>query len=85
MRLFSFCSLFLHSLHIFDTMSTGGDTMGKSSCEFCAYYIYNEYYDCYECMVNLDEDDVARFMQSSVDSCSYFKYSDDYKIVRKQN
>lgn len=66
-------------------MSTGGDTMGKSSCEFCAYYIYNEYYDCYECMVNLDEDDVARFMQSSVDQCSYFKYSDDYKIVRKQN
>lgn len=51
----------------------------------CAYYIYNEAYDCYECMVNLDEDDVARFMQSSLDNCTYFRLSDDYKIVRKQN
>lgn len=57
----------------------------QSSCEFCAYYIYNEAYDCYECMVNLDEDDLERFMRSTNYNCSYFKFSDDYKIVRKQN
>ena len=71
---------------LYDKIKVGGDIMsGKANCEFCAYYIYNETYDCYECMVNLDEDDVARFMQSSLDNCSYFRFSDDYKIVRKQN
>lgn len=59
--------------------------MAKSNCEFCVYYQYNEYYDCYECMVNLDEDDMERFMHSSVYNCPYFKYNDDYKIVEKQN
>ena len=78
-----FC--FLHTHTLFGTIWFGGDIMANSNCEFCAHYIYNEYYDCYECMVNLDEDDVARFMQSSNDNCSYFKFSDDYKIVRKQN
>ncbi|WP_316608846.1 DUF6472 family protein [uncultured Ruminococcus sp.] len=58
---------------------------GKSSCEFCAYYNYNEYYDDYECSVNLDEDDLARFMQSGESNCAYFRFSDDYKIVEKQN
>lgn len=58
---------------------------GKSSCEFCAYYNYNEYYDDYECSVNLDEDDVERFMRGSESSCPYFRFSDDYKIVEKQN
>ena len=59
--------------------------MSSKTCEFCAYYNYNEYYGCYECEVNLDEDDLARFMQSSVDNCAYFRFSDDYKIVKKQN
>ena len=57
----------------------------KSSCEFCAYYNYNEYYDDYECSVNLDEDDLERFMSGSDTSCAYFRFSDDYKIVEKQN
>ena len=64
----------------------GCDTMaGKSSCEFCAYYNYNEAFDDYECEVNLDEDDLARFMSGSDTSCPYFRFSDDYKIVEKQN
>ncbi|HBE14829.1 MAG TPA: hypothetical protein DCY72_01075 [Ruminococcaceae bacterium] len=58
---------------------------GKSSCEFCAYYNYNEAFDDYECEVNLDEDDLARFMSGSESSCPYFRFSDDYKIVEKQN
>ena len=62
------------------------DTMaGKSSCEFCAYYNYNEAFDDYECEVNLDEDDLGRFMSGTDSSCPYFRFSDDYKIVEKQN
>ena len=56
----------------------------KSSCEFCAYYNYNEYYDDYECSVNLDEDEVERFMSGSDASCPYFRFSDDYKLAGKQ-
>lgn len=56
-----------------------------SNCEHCAYYNYNEMYNCYECMINLDEDEVYRFLQGSNESCHYFRFSDDYKIVQKQN
>ena len=31
-------------------------------CEACAYYEYDEEEDAYYCSVNLDEDDMARFM-----------------------
>lgn len=56
-----------------------------SGCEYCAHYVYNEDYECYECLVDLDEDDLARFMSGSFDSCPYFSSDDEYSIVRKQN
>ena len=58
---------------------------GKSNCEHCANYIYDEEYDCYICQVNLDEDEMARFMQKSCYDCHYFKLYDEYKMVEKQN
>ena len=55
-----------------------------TNCEFCAFYVYDE--DGYaKCEVNLDEDEMARFMSSSYDSCPYYQTDDEYKIVRKQN
>ncbi len=55
-----------------------------TNCEFCAFYVYDD--DGYaECEVNLDEDEMARFMSSSYDSCPYYQTDDEYKIVRKQN
>lgn len=51
----------------------------------CVYYVYNEDYEDYECLVNLDEDDVYRFMSSSQQSCPYFRLDDEYGVVRKQN
>ncbi len=59
--------------------------MGKSNCDICAHYIYDEVYDCYTCDINLDEDEAVRFMQGSFDNCPYFDPYDEYKIVRKQN
>ncbi|HHZ06994.1 MAG TPA: hypothetical protein GX401_09510 [Clostridiales bacterium] len=59
--------------------------MASSNCEHCAYYVYDEEYECYNCEINLDEDDMIRFMQGTNDSCHYFKLYDEYKIVRKQN
>ena len=39
---------------------------------------------CIRDRVNLDEDDLARMLSGSADSCPYFQMYDEYKIVRKQ-
>ena len=55
-----------------------------TNCEFCAFYVYDD--DGYaEGDVNLDEDEMARFLGSSYQSCPYYQTDDEYKIVRKQN
>lgn len=80
-----FAQLMLKNLRFLAIINSVINMAGKTSCEFCAYYNYNEAYDDYECAVNLDEDDLARFMSGSDNSCPYFRFSDDYKIVEKQN
>ncbi len=57
---------------------------GQYSCEFCSNYVYDEEYEEYVCVVNMDEDDLARLMQSHYKSCPYFSYGDEYRIARKQ-
>lgn len=60
-------------------------TMKESTnCESCMHYTYDEEYECYVCLVNLDEDDLERFLSSSVMYCPHFQFNDEYKIVRKQ-
>lgn len=56
-----------------------------TSCESCMNYVYDDEYDCYTCEINLDEDDMMRFLSSSVFQCPHFQFHDEYKIVRKQN
>ena len=55
------------------------------NCEACVNYIYDEEYECYSCLVNLDEDELYRFMQGGAFECPYFNPFDEYKVVRKQN
>lgn len=55
-----------------------------SQCDLCAYYWIDEEDGTGECQVNLDEDDLARMLSGSSDSCPYFQMDDEYKIVRKQ-
>lgn len=56
----------------------------QSNCDYCSNYVYDDDYECYTCLVNLDEDEMARFMTHTFDRCPYFRMDDDYKIVRKQ-
>lgn len=56
-----------------------------NSCEYCINYAYNEELDCYECIIDKDEDELARLSYSRKASCPYFRGGDDYTIVRKQN
>ncbi|EDP27384.1 hypothetical protein COPEUT_00905 [Coprococcus eutactus ATCC 27759] len=50
----------------------------------CAHYVYDEEDDFSECLVNMDEDDFARFIARGYDNCPYFQLDDEYKIVRHQ-
>ena len=40
-----------------------------SNCEYCMNYEYDEDYECYCCMVNLDEDEMEKFL---TDTCTEF-------------
>ncbi len=57
----------------------------STSCETCSNYNYDDDFECYCCDVNLDEDELMRFMSGSNYSCPYYRLDDDYAIVRKQN
>lgn len=56
-----------------------------SNCESCANYVYDDEMEYYCCDMNLDEDEMYRFLTGTCDSCPYYQIYDEYKIVRKQN
>ena len=58
--------------------------MAKSSCEMCVNYIYDEDYECFTCLVNLDEDEMYRFLSVIQRECPYFRMDDEYGVVRHQ-
>ena len=60
----------------------GGLTMNE--CETCWYYDYDEEYDEYYCMQDLDEDEYYRIMTSKNQHCPYYRQGDDYYLARKQ-
>ncbi len=55
-----------------------------TNCESCVYYNYDDNTDMYSCEVNLDEDEMYKFLSSSYESCPYYQYYDEYKIAKKQ-
>lgn len=57
----------------------------KTICENCVNYVYDEENDCYSCDARLDEDEMMHFLYRQTDSCPYFRFYDEYSIVRKQN
>ena len=54
-------------------------------CEYCVYFVYNEDIEDYECLVDLDEDEVYRFHAGGDNACPYFRADDEYGVVRHQN
>lgn len=53
-------------------------------CEQCVHYLYDEEWECYSCDVNLDEDDMVKFLQGRNTDCSFFRLDDEYGVVRHQ-
>ena len=66
------------------TLKTEVQTMAEHSCEFCAHFVSDEEFGDY-CSINLDEDEMARFLTQNTSQCHYFRLYDEYKIVQKQN
>ncbi len=69
-----------------ESIKTGiGKKGGKMSiCDTCSNYQYDEDYEYYVCMVDLDEDDMSRFLRGGSFSCSFYQRDDEYAVVRKQ-
>ena len=55
-----------------------------TNCEYCGNYVYDDDYGYYVCEMDLDEDEMRLFIQGNFQSCPYFQYGDEYRIVRHQ-
>ena len=55
-----------------------------ANCEYCVNYSYDDDYECYTCEMNLDEDEMYRFITGTYHDCPYFRMGDEYRVVRKQ-
>ena len=55
-----------------------------ASCEYCAYFMYDDEIEEYVCDVNMDEDDFGRLEQSRYKGCPYYRSGDEYAVVRHQ-
>ena len=54
-----------------------------SNCDTCIHYVYDDEECCF-CDMDLDEDEMYRFLKSSFDDCPYYQVDDEYRIVRHQ-
>ena len=58
--------------------------MYGSKCENCNFYNYDEEFEDYVCEMDLDEDDMARFLASDTSRCPYWRPGDEYRTSRMQ-
>lgn len=54
------------------------------SCETCQFNDWDEEYQEYVCIADLDEDELERAVFSEK-GCPMYRYYDEYKSVQKQN
>ncbi|MDO5136480.1 MAG: DUF6472 family protein [Eubacteriales bacterium] len=54
------------------------------NCEYCANYSCDEEWECSTCQVDLDEDEMVRFLTGNFRQCPYFRMGDEYGVVKKQ-
>lgn len=58
--------------------------MVSGECDTCWYYDYDEEFDEYVCMMDLDEDEVYRILSSAKNHCPFYRQGDDYTLARRQ-
>ena len=53
-------------------------------CDMCLYYQYDEEEEYYICEINLDEDEMYKFITGNTKECPYYRSNDEYEVVRHQ-
>ena len=44
----------------------------QGNCDTCVNFVYDEDYEYYVCDMDLDEDDMVRFLTGNTNSCPYY-------------
>lgn len=57
---------------------------GSDRCEECAYYDYDDEEEYYYCTLDLDQDEMERFLRGNTAGCPYYRFCPDYYLTRKQ-
>lgn len=55
-----------------------------AQCDSCSNFVYDEDYEDYMCMVDIDEDDMSRMFTDAQYSCPYYSLDNEYAIVKHQ-
>lgn len=55
-----------------------------ANCEECVHYDYDEEMDACYCTMDLDEDEMERFLRSANDSCPFYRRGGDYQTALRQ-
>ncbi len=53
-------------------------------CEECVHYDYDEEIEAYVCTMDLDEDEMERFLHARNLGCPFYRRGDDYETARRQ-
>ena len=56
----------------------------SANCEECVYYDYDDEIDAYTCTMDLDEDEMERFLRGVNSACPFYRRGDDYETARRQ-
>ncbi len=56
----------------------------EGNCESCVFFDYDEDAEADVCTMNLDEDEMVRFLSGRTRNCPYYRFYDEYKSVHKQ-
>ena len=65
-------------------LSAMGQTKAACAEEKQTSLVYDEEYECYTCLVDLDEDEMENFMRENTAGCPFFRFDNEYKTVNKQ-
>ena len=58
--------------------------MKENQCDTCLYLDYDEEVDEYYCSLTFDQDDMEKLSYRRNASCPYYRYGDEYSIVKRQ-
>ncbi len=58
--------------------------MSADICEECNNYMYDDEEECYVCDMNLDEDDMYKFLTGNNKDCPYYQSDNEYEVVKHQ-